>query len=344
MDYGVMLPGGSHTIDEGIQIARMAEQRGFASAYCVEAYRGALVPLAAVAMGTERIRIGPYILNAWGRSPWLTTLAAIDLDELSGGRLVLCVGPGNKHLNEESQGLEFQRPAPRMEEFIGLVRQMSRRRPGDPPLSFEGEFLSLHNWSPQVEPVRGAVPVYGAAIGPAMRRVVGRVADGVALGTLLSPEYLAGSIRPDVLGAARQVGRDPAEIGWIMAYFVSCDDDRAKARAAARRAIAGLYAPLPHPYYDFLLREQGFSAVADDLAELVPDGRHDAAHEAITDDLLDALTASGTPEECRSALARFEGMVDEVVMVNVRGPVDPSGSDDLSPEVSSYSKMLDILG
>lgn len=344
MDYGVMLPGGSHTIDEGVQIARMAEQRGFASAFCVEAYRGALVPLAAVAAGTDQIRIGPYILNAWGRSPWLTTLAAIDLDELSGGRLVLCVGPGNKHLNEDSQGLDFHRPAPRMEEFIGLVRQMTRRRPSDSPLTFEGEFLSLHNWSPQVEPVRGAVPVYGAAIGPAMRRVVGRVADGVALGTLLSPEYLAKSIRPDVLGAAEQAGRDPAEIGWIMAYFVSCDDDRAAARAAARRAIAGLYAPLPHPYYDFLLREQGFAAVADALAELVPAGHLHAAYEVITDDLLDTLTASGDPEECRNSLARFEGLVDELVMVNVRGPVDPSGMDGLSPEVSSYSRMLDLLG
>jgi alkanesulfonate monooxygenase SsuD/methylene tetrahydromethanopterin reductase-like flavin-dependent oxidoreductase (luciferase family) len=74
MEFGIMPPGGGHSIREGIEIARLAEERGFASVYCVEAFCSALVPLAAIAASTRRVRVGPYILNAWGRSPWLTSL------------------------------------------------------------------------------------------------------------------------------------------------------------------------------------------------------------------------------------------------------------------------------
>jgi 5,10-methylenetetrahydromethanopterin reductase len=59
------------------------------------------VPLTALATTTQRIRLGSYVLNAYGRSPFITAMAAVDLDELSGGRLVLGVGGGNKIINEQ---------------------------------------------------------------------------------------------------------------------------------------------------------------------------------------------------------------------------------------------------
>lgn len=347
MQYGVMLPGGGHTIAEGVEIAQAAEARGFASAYCVEAFRSAFVPLAAVAAGTHRIRVGPYILNAWGRSPWLSALSAVDLDELSGGRLLLGVGPGNKHINEDMQGLPFERPAAKMGEYVELLRQMVAARPGDAPLTYEGDFHSVTGWVPNIEPVRPRIPVYAAAIAPAMRRMVGRVADGAALGTLLSPAYVREQIRPDVERAAAGAGRDPAELGFLMAYFVSYDEDREVARMAARRAIVGLYAPLPHPYYDFLLREQGFAAEAASVASSVAAGRPEEACEAVTDELLDTLTASGDLEDCRRSLARFDGLVDEVILVNARGPLDDATGaegDGSSPVVRSYVRMMRCAG
>ena len=102
-----------------------------------------------------------------------------------------------------------------------------------------------------------------------------------------------------------------------MAGFTSVDDDPEHARDSARRAICSLYQPLPHPYYDFLLREQGFSAAADAATKLIPEGRLEAAVEAMDDDLVDSLCIAGTPAECRARTAEYEGVVDEMIYSNV---------------------------
>ena len=82
-------------------------------------------------------------------------------------------------------------------------------------------------------------------------------------------------------------------------------------------AVCHLYSPLPRPYYDHVLREQGFAAAADACARHVPRGRLEYAAEAITDAMLDTVTSAGSMAECRAGLARFEGVVDQALMVNV---------------------------
>jgi 5,10-methylenetetrahydromethanopterin reductase len=124
-------------------------------------------------------------------------------------------------------------------------------------------------------------------------------------------------MKPRFQKAAIDAGRDPDALGIYFAPFVSVDEDAETAKHAARAAIAHLYAPLPHPYYDHVLREQGFSEAADACAEHVPAGRMERALEAITDDVLDAVTVSGTEEQCRATLAKFEGVVDQALLVNV---------------------------
>ncbi|MDH3640956.1 MAG: LLM class flavin-dependent oxidoreductase, partial [Gammaproteobacteria bacterium] len=91
MRCGLIFSGGGTSMQQMIALARSAEQAGIDSIYLTEAWRSGFVGLAAIAMATERVEIGPYILNAYARSAWVTAMSAIDLDELSGGRLVLGV-------------------------------------------------------------------------------------------------------------------------------------------------------------------------------------------------------------------------------------------------------------
>jgi alkanesulfonate monooxygenase SsuD/methylene tetrahydromethanopterin reductase-like flavin-dependent oxidoreductase (luciferase family) len=100
-----------------------------------------------------------------------------------------------------------------------------------------------------------------------------------------------------------------------MAGFVSVSDNREQARQAAREAICRLFAPLPHPYYDFLLREQGFTAAADAAKKYMPEGKLQKAAEAMTDDVIDRVTIAGAPEECRQRIAEYQQVVDEVLCV-----------------------------
>ena len=315
MKLGLIFPGGGMQIREMTAIATEAEEAGFASLYVTEAWRSGFVPLTALAMATQRVRLGAYVLNAYGRSPMLTGMSAIDVDELSGGRLLLGVGSGNRHINEDWQGIPHVEPYQKMKEYIECLKQIVRARSGD-SMVYEGKIHRMH-WTPAVDPVRKSIPIYLSAIFPRMVKVAGQVADGVAIGALNSPEYIRTVLQPRVREAAVQADRDPQSLGYLMAIFVSVSEDRERARQTAREAICRLFSPLPHPYYDFLLREQGFSAAADAARKLVPQGKLKQAAESIPDEAIDRLTIAGTPEECRQRVALYEGIVEEVICVNV---------------------------
>ncbi len=315
MKQGIIFAGGGTTIRQMADLARQAELAGLDSVYVTEAWRSAFVPLAAIAEATESIEIGPYILNAYARSPWLAAMSAVDVDELSGGRLVLGVGTGNKHINEVWQGVPQERPLKKMAEYITLLRQAVATRAGE-ELDWSGDIHRMR-WAPAVQPVRASIPVFLAAVFPAMVSVAARVADGIALGALLSPDYVRDVVRPRFEAAAVAAGRDPAQLGTTTAPFVSVGEDAEAARNAARAAICHLYAPLPHPYYDYVLREQGFSKAADHAAKWMPEGQLERAMEGFTDDVIDAVVISGSIEHCRGLLARFEGVVDQTLFVNV---------------------------
>jgi 5,10-methylenetetrahydromethanopterin reductase len=338
VEYGIALSAGGMTIDEMVEVGRRADASDVNSVYCVEAYRSALIPLAAIAQHTARLKVGSYIMNAYGRSPLMTAMSAIDFDELCGGRFVLCIGVGNRHINEKYQGIPVKRPARKMEEYISIVRQMVRAIPGE-TVSFAGEIHGVDEWPPAVHPVRPSIPVYLAAIHPAMRRVVGRAADGLAMGSLCSPEYLQHVVRPGVIDGAVSAGRDPGALRFLMACLVGVDDDREAARTTVRRAITRMFWPLPHPYYEFLLREQGFGAAADAAAKYVPEGKIEKAMDAFSDELVDSIAVAGTPAECRERLRCYAGLADEVIMVNPALPT-PRGSIDRGSFVASYDQLM----
>ncbi|MBM4255392.1 MAG: LLM class flavin-dependent oxidoreductase [Deltaproteobacteria bacterium] len=335
MKLGLIFPGGGMKIRDMVTIAKEAEGAGFDSLYVTEAWRSGFVPLTALAMATQHVRLGPYVLNAYGRSPMLTGMSAIDLDELSGGRLLLGVGSGNRHINEDWQGVPHVEPYQKMKEYIECLKQIVRTPMGT-PMKYEGKIHRMQ-WTPAVQPLRESIPIYLSAIFPRMVKVAGQVADGVAIGAMGSVEYLRDVLQPRVREAAAHAGRDPRSLGYVMAIFVSVSDDREQARQAAREAICRLFSPLPHPYYDFLLREQGFSAAADTAQKLAPQGKFKQAAEAIPDEAIDRLTIAGTPAECRKRIAAYEGVVEEVICVNVSYSATPS-----TDPLGLYRQIIDL--
>ena len=320
MRLGILSIGAGSSLGDVVAMARAAEDAGLDTVHVVEAYRSAFVPLTAIALATKRIRLGTYIANAYGRSPLLTAMSAMDLDELSGGRLVLGVGSGNRYVNEDFQGIPYARPARKMREYVENLRA-ALAAPLGGTVEYRGEIHRM-KWTRSIAPVRATVPVHLAAIFPKMVEVAGAVADGVALGVLLSPEYVRDVIRPRALGAAERAGRDGSKIEFPMGALVAVDSDRRRARDAVRRTIASFFHPLPHPYYEFLLREQGFGAVADLALKRVPEGRSEEVVAAMGDDLVDRLAFTGTAAECAKRLSAYRGIVDEAILLDVGGNLE----------------------
>lgn len=315
MELSLLLTGAGLRMSELLMVARQAESAGFDGFYMAEVHRTGFVPLTAVASVTQRMKLGPYVLNAYARSPLMTGMTAIDFNEISGGRLVLGLGGGNRIINEVWQGIPHTRVLTKMGEYIEIVRRMAATRLGG-RVDYDGAVHSCH-WSPVIDPGDQRFPIVLAAVFPSMMKVAARVADGIGGGATLGVDYLREVLRPQAAQVAADAGRDPASLRWSAVGVIAMDEDRDKARAAARSALCHFYAPLPHPYYEHTMREQGFSAAADAALKYMPAGQLDAAMAAIPDECIDMLTIAGTPAECRARIARYVGVVDELLLLNV---------------------------
>lgn len=329
MELGILFTGGDATVREQACIAKKSEESGFASLYMAEVYRSAWVPLTAMAAATNTIRLGPYIVNAYGHSPLMTGLSAIDFNEFSHGRLFLGVGGGNRQINEEWQGIPHERVFTKMREYVTILKMIAQARTGK-QLTHKGKIHSI-SWTPILEPTAKPFPVYLAAVFPNMMRVAAQVADGIAAGGTVSAEYLREEIKPQVAEHAVTVGRDPTEIGWNVVALTAIDPDRERAHRIVREGICGLYAPLPHPYYEFTMREQGFGKTVDKLLKLMPEGKLEESVDSISDDCVDRLAIAGTLEDCRERIAAYEGVVDELLLLNLTRPIDGNINNAYSP-------------
>ena len=121
MALGLILTGG--TARANLELAKRAEAAGFDSVFAIEFFnQHGFATLGAMANATERVRFGTAIANAFTRSPVLHATAALDLDELSGGRMVLGLGSGTRRMNQDWYGVPFSRPAARMRELVRQIR------------------------------------------------------------------------------------------------------------------------------------------------------------------------------------------------------------------------------
>src|SRR5690606_9754875 len=205
--------------------------------------------------------------------------------ELSGGRLVLGVGSGNRVTNESYQGVPVTRPLRKMREYVELLRLVTSAGRGD-RVDYAGEVHRMSGWRCQVDPVRDSVPIVLAATSPRMTRLAAAVADGIGLGSLPSAEYAARIAAECRAAAVRE------DFTVLMAALVAVDSDTERAREAARAAVVNLYAGKPHPHYDALLRRQGYERVAEEVDGAVRRGDLAAARRAVTDEVVDRLTVA----------------------------------------------------
>ncbi|MDE0319231.1 MAG: LLM class flavin-dependent oxidoreductase [Acidimicrobiaceae bacterium] len=329
-----LLLGFEDTMADFVELAREGEAAGMESMYTVEAGRSAFVSAAAVIAATERVTVGTYIANAYAREPWLTAIAARDLDEMSGGRFTLGLGTGNRHFNEWYMGVDDFRPLGKLRDYIEIVHSAVAGRAGE-PVRYEGDHHRIR-WRASWEPTRPSIPVYLSASGPKMVRLAGEVADGVGVGVMSSAEFMRNIVRPAAQQAAGEAGRDPAGVGFLMGSFLSVNEDEELARNAAKATICGLFHPVPHPYYDSQLRQLGFDEFADAASRLMPQGQIREAIDLVPDEVVDTMTITGTPAQCADRISDYSDLTAEIILFRV-----PQRTD--SPGLAGYESLFEVV-
>jgi len=222
-----------------------------------------------------------------------------------------------------------------MRDFVEIVRQVVAA-PAGARVSYEGPVHQVKKWRASFAPYRDSVPVYLSASGPKMMQVAAEVSDGIGVGIMASVEFMRDTVRPNAFAAAQSVGREPEALAFPMGALVSVNQNSELARNAAKASVCGLFHPVPHPYYDSQMRQQGFSETADRLAELMPQGKTAEAMRIIPEEVVDTLTISGTPAECARRIAEYEGVTEQIVMMRVAQKDEALG-------VHAYEPIFELI-
>ncbi|WP_336343526.1 LLM class flavin-dependent oxidoreductase [Halalkalicoccus ordinarius] len=314
MTRGVLLPNVSESASE---VATRIEALGYDAIWTGELWgTDAFVQLTTLAAHTEGIALGTAIANVFSRSPAVLASAAAALEERSSGPVRLGVGASTPKAIEDLHGFEYDRPIRRMHETVELVKAYTA---GDGRVEYDGECFSTRDF-PALE---ADVSVYTAALGPAARRATGRVADGW-LPHNIPFEGLSGAFET-VSTAAREAGRDPEGIEVAPYVPAAVAEDTEEARGVVRGHLA--YYVGSGEGYRRAVGER-FPEEVDRIAEAWHAGERGRAREEVTDEMVAALGAAGTPDEARSRLSAIEGLetVDEPIVVV------PSNADDATVE------------
>lgn len=308
--YGIAVLGTD--LAASVRAAEAADQAGFDASWASEFYsRSASISMAAMAMRTRRCRLGSSIMYGVGRSPLVLATEARDLDELSGGRVVLGLGNGTRRMMSDWHGVgDTSAPALRMEELVPLVRRIWNLHEG--PVRHEGRFYRM-NLVPteHVEPPARAVPIVTAGVRPRMCEVAGRVADGLAGHPLFTTTYVEEVVRPAIARGAEKAGRDPQDVEVVSMVMCSIHEDPLVARRELAQQIA-FYSSVKS--YETVLEVNGFAREGEAIREAF--GRRDlpAMFAAVSDRMIDTMGLAGTATDVREGLRRYEGVLDHIVL------------------------------
>lgn len=274
------------------------------------------VGLTAVALNSRRTRIGTFIADPYSLHPAMTAAMIATIDHYSGGRAVLVFGAGGSGLRE--LGLERRKPREALENAVGIVRELLRgglvEREG--PL-FPAR-AQLHF------PARSDIPIWIASRGERVLELGGRIADGVMIGTIARAREIAGCVERIGAGAAA-AGRSLDELTVCARVDVVVDDDRNAARNALRSFVAGM---LSASYPDRGFVERAGLGVPEELEAICRTKDLRLAWSSghlVPDDIVDALTWAGTPDDVAGRIAAaIETGVDNVTVVFHRSAGQPS--------------------
>ena len=297
--------------DEQLELVREAERLGYDSVWAAEAYGSdAATVLAWLAGQTETINLGSAIFQIPARSPAMAAMTAATLDQISGGRFRLGLGPSGPQVSEGWHGVRFGRQLQRTREYVDVVRKaLARER-----VEYQGETLELplpdgpgKALKLTIAPEQERIPIYIAAIGPKNVTLVGEIADGW-LPVFFSPEHV-NEFRPLLEEGAARAGRtldDSFDISPTVNVLVSDDIDAAR---DAMRPVLALYVggmgSREKNFYNQLVQRYGFEDAAREVQALYLDGKKDEAAAALPPELIDAVTLAGPSDVVRDRLAVY---------------------------------------
>jgi 5,10-methylenetetrahydromethanopterin reductase len=293
-----------HEIREGMAYVQYAEERGFEAVWQAESrlVRDAIVPMAAFAAVTSHIKIGSGVINNWTRNVGLLAATFLTLDDLAPDRIICGLGAWWDPL-AKNVGIERRKPLKAMRETIEVMQRLLNME----RVTFHGEFHTVDGI--ELDVVHGRreprnVPIFIGATHMGMMELAGEIAGGVVLNYCVPPAYNLEALKHIEIGA-KKAGRRLEDIDRPQLIVCSVDYDHHQAIQAAKELITQYLAQQPH-----IAEASGTppETVKKVQSILGWPATREQIHEAmrfVPDDLIERITASGTPDEVRAKVEEY---------------------------------------
>jgi 5,10-methylenetetrahydromethanopterin reductase len=294
----------AHDLRDGLDYARYAEQRGFEAVWQAESrlVRDAIVPMAAYAAVTDRIKVGSGVINNWTRNIGLLAATFLTLDDLAPNRIICGIGAWWDPL-ARNVGIERRKPLTAMRETVTVLRQLLNLE----RVTFHGEFHHVEGI--ELDVVHGRreprqVPIMIGATGDQMMELTGEIADGAVLNYCVPPEYNDKALELLEKGA-RKAGRSIDDLDRPQLVVCSVDHDHDKAIDSTRMLLTQYLAQQPHIAKASGVSQEVVTQIQSTLGWPATREQIQKAKHLVPEELIHRITASGTPEEARAKVTEY---------------------------------------
>jgi 5,10-methylenetetrahydromethanopterin reductase len=294
----------SHDLRDGLDYARYAEEKGFEAVWQAESrlVRDAIVPMAAYAAVTEKIKVGSGVINNWTRNIGLLAATYLTLDDLAPGRIICGIGAWWDPL-ARNVGIDRKKPLTAMKETVLVMRRLLNME----RVTFHGEFIHVDEI--ELDVVHGRreprnVPIMIGATGDQMMEMTGEIADGAVLNYCVPPEYNDRALEL-LMSGAKKAGRNFDEIDRPQLIVCSVDEDHDVAIETTKMLLCQYLAQQPHIAKASGVSQEVVGQIQATLGWPATKEQINKAKHFVPDELVNRITASGTPAEARAKVEEY---------------------------------------
>jgi 5,10-methylenetetrahydromethanopterin reductase len=294
----------AHDLRDGLEYVQYAEQRGFEAVWQAESrlVRDAIVPMAAYAAVTSTIKVGSGVINNWTRNIGLLASTFLTLDDLAPNRMICGIGAWWDPL-AKNVGITRSKPLTAMRETVLILRKLLNME----RVTFHGEFIHVEGI--ELDVVHGRkepreIPIYIGATGDQMMEMTGEIADGVVLNYCVPPEYNVKALDLLKTGIAKS-GRKFEDLDRPQLIVCSVDHDHDKAIDTTRGLLTQYLAQQPHIAKASGVAQDVVTQIQSILGWPATHEQIQKAKHLVPEELINKITASGTPEEAKKKVAEY---------------------------------------
>jgi len=289
-------------------MAKLAEDAGFGNIWITDHYnnRDVWTTLAVLSLLTNKIQLGTGVTNPYTRNAAITASSIASINELSGGRAILGIGPGDK-ATFDKMGIDWDKPLSRVRETVLAIRAFLAKEQVS-QAGFKGAQMSF---------TTSKIPIYIGAQGPKMLELAGAISDGVLINAS-HPDDFKFAV-PMIRAGAEKAGRKPEDVQVCAYASFSADKDPAKAVNASKIVVAFIVAGSP----ENVLERHGIGMYeAKAISDAISRFDFKGAMDGVTPRMTEAFSISGAPADCR---ARIDELLSTgVTQIVVGSPIGPN--------------------